>query len=148
MVGLLVHKTSAEQPLPRLSIPAKNLLLNQVKQYLMILPWLISRIVLSGNHIGLKKIDIFPVLGHPCLKDHKLKKIIILSVICKMFTVPLVCGEAGSGESSGPLLFVDGACLLEGVCTVFGFPITMRLKHSSIKHCKLSKSSSFSRVLK
>lgn len=45
----------------------------------MILPWLISRIVLvilSGNHcdhIGLKKIDIFPVLGHPCLKDHKLK---------------------------------------------------------------------------
>lgn len=92
----------------------------------MILPWLISHIVLlilSGNHcdhIGLKKIDIFPVLGHPCLKDHKLKKI-ILSVICKMFTVPLVCGEAGSGESSGPLLFVDGACLLEGVCTVW-FP--------------------------
>lgn len=39
-----------------------------------------------------------------------------------MFTVPLVCGEAGSGESSGPLLFVDGACLLlEGVCTVW-FP--------------------------
>lgn len=66
-----------------------------------------------------------------------------------MFTVPLVCGEAGSGESSGPLLFVDGACLLEGVCTVFGFPITIRLKHSSIKHCKLSKSSSsFSRVFK
>lgn len=63
------------------------------------------------------KIDIFPVLGHPCLKDHKLKK--ILSVICKMFTVPLVCGEAGSGESSGSLLFVDGACLLEGVCTVW-----------------------------
>lgn len=45
-----------------------------------------------------------------------------------MFTVPLVCGEAGSGESSGPLLFVDGACLLEGVCTVFGFPIKNALE--------------------
>lgn len=42
---------------------------------------------------------------------------------------------------------------MERVCwresALFSFPITMRLKHSSIKHCKLSKSSSsFSRVLK